>query len=110
MSVKYTTIDNLAKTLSVSVSTIGSWLKRNIIPKSTYIKVGSTYRFDLEQVIESLKNYEVNDDIIKVSENTNPNNENINKKYISVLGSFLRKLSDGKTKNQLDVFFKKNTN
>ena len=92
MSVKYKTIDDLAKTLSVSVSTVRSWIKKNIIPKSTYIKVGSTYRFDLDHVIESLKNLEVNDDLTKLLENTNSNNDKIHNIWGDEKINLLKKL------------------
>ena len=48
-------IDDLAKTLAVSVSTIRTWLKDGAIPRQTYIRVGNTYRFELEEVISALK-------------------------------------------------------
>ena len=39
-------IDEVAKHLKVSVSTVRSWLRANLIPENTYIHVGKTYRFD----------------------------------------------------------------
>lgn len=49
-------IDEVAKQLKVSVSTVRSWLRANLIPENTYIHVGKTYRFDLDRVISALMN------------------------------------------------------
>lgn len=50
----YLPIDALADTLSVKVNTIRTWVRQGFIPKSTYIKVANTYRFNVPQVIEAL--------------------------------------------------------
>jgi excisionase family DNA binding protein len=52
----YVPIEDMAKYLSVSVSTIRAWVRQGYIPKTTYIKVGNTYRFHLEAVVEYLTN------------------------------------------------------
>jgi len=49
------TIDDLAKRLSVSISTVRSWVRQGFIPKDTYVQVAKTYRFDYDRVIEALK-------------------------------------------------------
>lgn len=49
-------IDEVAKHLKVSVSTVRSWLRANLIPENTYIHVGKTYRFDLNGVVFALLN------------------------------------------------------
>ena len=53
-------IDEVAKQLKVSVSTVRSWLRANLIPENTYIHVGKTYRFDLNRVIFALMNTDLN--------------------------------------------------
>lgn len=50
----YVPIEDVAKRLTVSISTVRTWLRQGYIPKSTYIKVGTTYRFDKEGVVKAL--------------------------------------------------------
>jgi excisionase family DNA binding protein len=38
----------------VSISTIRAWVRQGHIPKSTYIKIGNTYRFNKTSVTEAL--------------------------------------------------------
>jgi len=52
----YVPIEDIAKYLSVSVSTVRAWVRQGYIPKSTYIKVGNTYRFRLSAVVDHLTN------------------------------------------------------
>jgi excisionase family DNA binding protein len=47
-------IDDVAKHFSVSVSTVRSWIRKNRIPKHTYIKLGTTYRFKIGAIEEAL--------------------------------------------------------
>jgi len=54
----YVPVEDVADHLSVKVSTIRQWVNKGFIPKSTYIKVGYTYRFSLPAVIEALKQEE----------------------------------------------------
>lgn len=54
-------IDEVAKQLKVSVSTVRSWLRANLIPENTYIHVGKTYRFDLNRVVFALMNTDLNE-------------------------------------------------
>jgi excisionase family DNA binding protein len=49
------TIDALAKKLSVSISTVRSWVRQGYIPKDTYVQIAKTYRFDYDRVIEALR-------------------------------------------------------
>jgi len=54
----YVPVEDVAEHLSVKVSTIRQWVSKGFIPKSTYIKVGYTYRFNIAAVIEALKQEE----------------------------------------------------
>jgi excisionase family DNA binding protein len=49
-------IEELAKHFTVSVSTVRTWVRQGLIPKHTYVKVGSTYRFSVSKVVEALTN------------------------------------------------------
>jgi excisionase family DNA binding protein len=51
----YVPIEDLAQHLSVKVSTIRSWVHNGFISPTAYIKVGNTYRFNITDVVESLK-------------------------------------------------------
>lgn len=55
MASEYATIRDVAGYFVVSVSTVRNWIRAGIIPASTYIKVGDTYRFNLASVEEALK-------------------------------------------------------
>jgi hypothetical protein len=50
----YVPIEDLAKHLSVSVSTIRGWVRLRHIPENTYIRVKNTYRFNIDEVTEAL--------------------------------------------------------
>ena len=54
MSGPYVPIEDLANHFSVSVSTIRGWLRRKQIPNHTFIRVGNTYRFSIEDVSVAL--------------------------------------------------------
>ena len=47
-------IDDVATHFSVSISTVRAWVRQNRIPKHTYIKLGTTYRFKISAVEEAL--------------------------------------------------------
>ena len=47
-------IDEVAKHFTVSVSTVRAWIRQKRIPKHTYIKLGTTYRFKISAVEEAL--------------------------------------------------------
>tara|TARA_R100000654_G_scaffold71407_1_gene102292 strand:+ start:412 stop:666 length:255 start_codon:yes stop_codon:yes gene_type:complete len=51
---RYVPIEDVAKYFSVSISTIRAWVRQNQIPKDTYIKVGNTYRFCVDDVADAL--------------------------------------------------------
>lgn len=53
---RYVPIEDVAKYFSVSISTIRAWVRQNQIPKDTYIKVGNTYRFNIDDVSNALTN------------------------------------------------------
>tara|TARA_R110000803_G_scaffold60463_2_gene119723 strand:- start:4059 stop:4334 length:276 start_codon:yes stop_codon:yes gene_type:complete len=55
MSDPYVPIEDIAKHLSVSPSTIRGWVRRGKIPPSTFIKVGNTYRFSIADVVSALR-------------------------------------------------------
>jgi len=54
MTGKYVPIEDVAKHFSVSISTIRAWVRQQDIPQDTYIKVGSTYRFCIDDVADAL--------------------------------------------------------
>ena len=54
MSKPFVPIEELAKHFTVSISTIRAWIRQGAIPKSTYIKVGNTYRFSVDDVADAL--------------------------------------------------------
>jgi hypothetical protein len=54
MSEPFVPIEDLAKHFTVSVSTVRAWVRQDLIPKDTYIKVGNTYRFSISKVVEAL--------------------------------------------------------
>ena len=47
----YVPIEELSKHLAVSISTVRGWLKKKSIPENTYIRVGNTYRFNIDAVV-----------------------------------------------------------
>ena len=50
----FVVIDLVAAHFSVSVPTIRAWVNKKRIPKNTYIKLGTTYRFKISAVEEAL--------------------------------------------------------
>ena len=50
----YVPIEELSKHLAVSISTVRGWLKKKSIPENTYIRVGNTYRFNIDAVVDAL--------------------------------------------------------
>jgi hypothetical protein len=60
MDEPYVPIEELAKHLSVSVSTIRSWIRQGHITKDTYLKIGNTYRFNVSKVVAALANADEN--------------------------------------------------
>jgi excisionase family DNA binding protein len=47
-------IEDVAKYFSVGVSTIRAWVRQGMIPTSTYLKVGNTYRFNIPMIVAAL--------------------------------------------------------
>tara|TARA_R110000803_G_scaffold130095_1_gene197430 strand:+ start:417 stop:665 length:249 start_codon:yes stop_codon:yes gene_type:complete len=64
----YVPVEEVADYLSVKVSTIRQWVNKGFIPKSTYIKVGYTYRFSIPAVLEALKQEEEKPDPTQITE------------------------------------------
>lgn len=54
MNEPFVPIEDLAKHFTVSVSTVRAWVRQDLIPKDTYIKVGNTYRFSVSKVVNAL--------------------------------------------------------
>ena len=50
----YVPIEELAKHLRMSVSTIRGWVRDKHIPENTYIRVVNTYRFSIDDVTAAL--------------------------------------------------------
>lgn len=55
MTDSYVPVEELANYLCVKVPTIREWVAKGYIPKTTYIKVANTYRFNIPQVVAALK-------------------------------------------------------
>jgi len=47
---KYVSTNKVADHFQVNVSTVRQWVSRGLIPDDTYIKIGETYRFRLDDV------------------------------------------------------------
>lgn len=60
----YVPIDAVAEHLQVKVSTIRQWVKRGWIPRSTYLQVGKTYRFHLQDVVAALQKSNTDEDAV----------------------------------------------
>lgn len=54
---KYVAIDKIAEHLQVSVSTVRAWVRTGVLPDTSYIKIGKTYRFQLPDVVNALRAY-----------------------------------------------------
>jgi excisionase family DNA binding protein len=55
MTTRLVPIEDLARTLTVSVTTVRSWVRTGLIPGDRYVKIGNTYRFDKEAIIDHFK-------------------------------------------------------
>lgn len=51
----FATMELAAKHFLVSPSTFRSWVRTGIVPKDTYIQLGSVFRFDLPAVTAALR-------------------------------------------------------
>ena len=47
-------IEQLPKHFAVSISTIRAWVRQGHIPRTTYINIGNTYRFNKASVTAAL--------------------------------------------------------
>lgn len=56
MSNTYVTLEQAAEHFRVSLSTFRSWVRSGAVPKDTYLRLGSVYRFDLTAVETALRN------------------------------------------------------
>ena len=66
---EFVTIDDVAKHLKVSTSTVRAWVRQGHINPNAYIKLGNTYRFELSRVVASLlppQEVEVKQDVAEV--------------------------------------------
>lgn len=54
MSKAFKTAEEMASHLSITVVTLREWVRKGYIPASTYIKIGNTYRFNLELVTQAM--------------------------------------------------------
>jgi len=50
MTSPFVTIDTVADYFNVSKSTIRNWVKSGVIPTGTYIRLGNTFRFKLDDI------------------------------------------------------------
>ena len=60
MNEPFVPIEDVAKHFSVSISTVRGWVRREHIPKDTYVKIGNTYRFRVGDVADALTTAEKN--------------------------------------------------
>lgn len=47
-------IEDVAKHFHVSVSTVRAWVRQDMIPSHTYVKLGNTYRFSIARIVSAL--------------------------------------------------------
>ena len=66
MNGPFVPIEDVANHFSVSISTIRGWVRKGHIPKNTYIKVGNTYRFSIDNVASALT--QQHDDVVSFNE------------------------------------------
>jgi hypothetical protein len=55
MTLRLVPIEDLAKTLTVSITTVRSRVRTGLIPGDTYVKIGNTYRFDKEAILNHFR-------------------------------------------------------
>ena len=103
-------INEVSKFFNVSLSIIQSWIKKDIISKESYIKVGSTYRFQLTAVIKSIQNKNIpdNEDIGSYQEDFDIEvvDTNIEEKVSSNKLDYFEKLEIASESGDLDASFK----
>ncbi len=55
-NIPWVTMEEVAAHLQLTIPTVRAWVRRGVIPSSTYIQVSTTYRFNLHKVIQALQN------------------------------------------------------
>ena len=53
MTTPFVAIEDLAKHLAVSVSTVRGWVRQGHIPENTFLKINNVYRFDKQAVSDA---------------------------------------------------------
>tara|TARA_R100000935_G_C2814174_1_gene156468 strand:- start:758 stop:982 length:225 start_codon:yes stop_codon:yes gene_type:complete len=56
MAQPFVEIGDVASHFKVSVSTVRAWVRQGQIPPNTYVKLGKTFRFQLDAVADALLN------------------------------------------------------
>lgn len=46
-------IEDVAEYFGVSVSTVRGWIRNNVLPADSYMKIGRTYRFKIHHIEEA---------------------------------------------------------
>tara|TARA_R110000803_G_scaffold207499_1_gene275468 strand:- start:1076 stop:1402 length:327 start_codon:yes stop_codon:yes gene_type:complete len=68
MAKPFVPINDVADHFSVSISTVRAWVRGGDIPKNTYVKVGNTYRFNIDAVSDALTGKEEPQEVgVKIS-------------------------------------------
>jgi len=68
MSSKFVPVDAVADRFGMSVHTVRGWVRRGLVPDELYVKIGNTYRYDvdgLEGHFLGPKNQEVSKEEVK---------------------------------------------
>jgi len=55
MSDKFVPVGDVAERFSVSKHTVRAWLSQGTIPDDLYVKIGSTYRYDLKGIEQAFR-------------------------------------------------------
>lgn len=59
---RFVSADELGLILGVSASSVRLWVREGRVMPTSYIKMGNTYRFEADKVIEDLRSYEARTD------------------------------------------------
>ena len=68
MTTRFRPIEDVAKKLSVSTSTVRAWTRQGHIPDNAYIKIGQTYRYLVDETIAGLIKHNAEPDEVAVTE------------------------------------------
>ena len=68
MTTQFRPIEDVAKKLSVSTSTVRAWTRQGHIPDNAYIKIGQTYRYLVDETIAGLIKHNAEPDEVAVTE------------------------------------------